>query len=189
MLRTFSLAKKTTQILQKYNLAKQNRFPSTIKQLFFPQSNINLQSIAFFHHHQVFKAEKPVNGSKSSPSLDEKLVSVTFVNKDGTRQVIKGRVGQNILTVAHEHDIDLEGACEGSLACSTCHVIVSAEYYKKLPEPSDEENDMLDLAFGLTQHSRLGCQIVLKPELDGMIIALPVATRNMAVDGYVAKHH
>ncbi|CAE6441208.1 unnamed protein product [Rhizoctonia solani] len=91
--------------------------------------------------------------------------------------------GDNILDLAHEHDIDLEGACEGSVACSTCHVILSPEYYDLLPEPDDEENDMLDMAFGLTDTSRLGCQVKLGPELDGMTATLPSATRNMFVDG------
>ncbi|PPD91211.1 hypothetical protein GOBAR_DD11851 [Gossypium barbadense] len=78
----------------------------------------------------------------------------------------------------------LSGACEGSLACSTCHVIVmDMEYYNKLEDPTDEENDMLDLAFGLTETSRLGCQIVASPELDGIRLAIPAATRNFAVDG------
>ena len=63
---------------------------------------------------------------------------------------VVGPSGQDILTLAHENDVDLEGACEGSLACSTCHVILEPEFYQKLKEPSDEENDMLDLAFGLT---------------------------------------
>jgi ferredoxin len=75
------------------------------------------------------------------------------------------------------------GACEGSLACSTCHVYLDEQSYNKLPEPSDDENDMLDLAFGLTEYSRLGCQVVASPELDGMVITLPPATRNMMVDG------
>ncbi|CAN4089795.1 unnamed protein product [Withania somnifera] len=82
------------------------------------------------------------------------------------------------------------GACESSLACSTCHVIVmDVEYYKKLEDPTDEENDMLDLAFGLTNTSRLGCQVIAKPELDGIRLALPVATRNFTVDGYKPKPH
>ncbi|PPR83484.1 hypothetical protein GOBAR_AA37223 [Gossypium barbadense] len=63
------------------------------------------------------------------------------------------------------------------------------EHYNKLEEPSDEENDMLDLAFGLTETSRLGCQIIARPELDGIRLAIPAATRNFAVDGYVAKPH
>lgn len=93
------------------------------------------------------------------------------------------------MRLAHENDIDLEGACEGSLACSTCHLILEPEYYNKLEEPSDEENDMLDLAFGLTETSRLGCQVKLAPELDGMTVVIPSATRNMAVDGYKPKPH
>ncbi|KAG5249787.1 adrenodoxin protein [Salix suchowensis] len=96
-------------------------------------------------------------------------------------------IGMSMLEAAHENDIELEGACEGSLACSTCHVIVTdMEYYNKLEDPTDEENDMLDLAFGLTETSRLGCQVIAKPELNGMRVALPAATRNFAVDGFVA---
>jgi len=80
------------------------------------------------------------------------------------------------------------GACEGSVACSTCHVILPSEYYDKLPEPDDDENDMLDMAFGLTDTSRLGCQVKMTKELDGITCTLPSATRNMFVDGaYGAK--
>ena len=75
------------------------------------------------------------------------------------------------------------GACEGSVACSTCHVILSPEHYDLLPEPEDDENDMLDMAFGLTETSRLGCQVRLSAGLDGVTATLPAATRNMFVDG------
>uniref|UniRef100_A0A0E0L8Y1 2Fe-2S ferredoxin-type domain-containing protein n=1 Tax=Oryza punctata TaxID=4537 RepID=A0A0E0L8Y1_ORYPU len=123
-------------------------------------------------------------------SQDKEKISVTFVNKDGTEQTISVPVGMSMLEAAHENDIELEGACEGSLACSTCHVIVmDVNYYNKLEDPTDEENDMLDLAFGLTETSRLGCQVIAKPELDGMRLALPAATRNFAVDGFVPKPH
>lgn len=81
-----------------------------------------------------------------------------------------------------------EGACEGSVACSTCHVILTPEFYDKLLEPSDDENDMLDMAFGLTDTSRLGCQVQLTKDLDGMIVTLPSATRNMFVDGRYYEH-
>ncbi|KMZ68917.1 2Fe-2S ferredoxin [Zostera marina] len=117
-------------------------------------------------------------------------ISVTFVDKDGDETVIKVPIGMSMLEAAHENDIELEGACEGSLACSTCHVIVmDVGQYNKLEEPTDEENDMLDLAFGLTETSRLGCQVIASPELDGLRIALPSATRNFAVDGHVPKPH
>ena len=76
-----------------------------------------------------------------------------------------------------------QGACEGSVACSTCHVILPPKYYDLLPEPEDDENDMLDMAFGLTDTSRLGCQVKLTKELDGLTCTLPSATRNMFVDG------
>lgn len=73
----------------------------------------------------------------------------------------------------------LEGACEGSLACSTCHVIVAPEWFDKLEEPTEEEEDMLDLAFGLTHTSRLGCQIILNDDLDGLTVTVPSETRNI----------
>jgi len=104
---------------------------------------------------------------------------VTFIDPDGTRHEIEAPIGSTLLELAHKHNIDIEGACEGSLACSTCHVIVAPEWYKKLPPPSEDEQDMLDLAFGLTKTSRLGCQIVVTPELDGLVVSLPREVRNM----------
>ena len=84
------------------------------------------------------------------------------------------------MDLAHLNSIDLEGACEGSLACSTCHVIiVNPSLYESLEEPSDEENDMLDLAFGLTETSRLGCQVLMSKKTDGIVIRIPSATRNV----------
>ncbi|XP_073142114.1 uncharacterized protein [Henckelia pumila] len=120
----------------------------------------------------------------------EQKINVTFVDKDGEEMNIKVPVGMSMLEAAHENDLDLEGACEASLACSTCHVIVmDVSQYNKIPDPTDEENDMLDLAFGLTETSRLGCQIIATPELDGIRLAIPSATRNFAVDGFKPKPH
>lgn len=104
-------------------------------------------------------------------------------------KTVEANDGDDILSIAHEHDIDLEGACEGSVACSTCHVILSPEHYDLLPEPEDDENDMLDMAFGLSDTSRLGCQVRLTRELDGMTATLPTATRNMFVDGKKPTRH
>lgn len=113
---------------------------------------------------------------------DAALVSVVFVEPGGERVEVTAHEGQNLLDVAHLNDVELEGACEGSLACSTCHVILPEAEYDLLEEPTDEENDMLDMAFGLTETSRLGCQVKLSPQLEGMEIVLPSATRNMQVD-------
>lgn len=99
-------------------------------------------------------------------------------------------LGQSLLEAAHNNEVDLEGACEGSLACSTCHVIVEEQkYYDRIPEPEDDENDMLDLAFGLTDTSRLGCQVKATKDLDGLKVRIPSATRNFAVDGHIPKPH
>lgn len=107
-------------------------------------------------------------------------IKVIFVDDNGEKE-IEAMVGLSILEVAHSNDIDLEGACEGSLACATCHVILEEKIYNSLDEPEEAEEDMLDLAFGLTHTSRLGCQIILSPELDGMRVRLPSATRNVNI--------
>ena len=111
------------------------------------------------------------------------MPKMTFVSPDGTvRKEVEAPVGLSVLEIAHRNDIDLEGACEGSLACSTCHVVVEPKWYDELDDPSEEEEDMLDLAFGLTHTSRLGCQIKMTEDLDGLVVTLPSATRNMMVD-------
>jgi 2Fe-2S ferredoxin len=107
---------------------------------------------------------------------------MVFIEKNGNRKEVDAPLGLSVLEIAHRNHVDLEGACEGSLACSTCHVIVDKAWYDKLPEASEDEEDMLDLAFGLTHTSRLGCQIKITPELDGLTVKLPAATRNMMVD-------
>ncbi|NQV48089.1 MAG: 2Fe-2S iron-sulfur cluster binding domain-containing protein [Rhodospirillaceae bacterium] len=110
------------------------------------------------------------------------MPKITFVTPDGTRKEVDAPEGLSVMEIAHKNDIDLEGACEGALACSTCHVIVSDDWFGKLDEATEEEEDMLDLAFGLTHTSRLGCQIKITPELDGLTVTLPSSTRNMMVD-------
>ncbi|MGN7661177.1 MAG: ferredoxin family 2Fe-2S iron-sulfur cluster binding protein [Anaplasma sp.] len=111
------------------------------------------------------------------------MPSVTFVSPDGMEETYEAHEGETLLTLAHRNKVDLEGACEGSLACSTCHLIIDPEWYDKVEshnELSDEENDMLDLAFGLTETSRLGCQIIMTKELDGLRVKLPSETRNVS---------
>ena len=110
------------------------------------------------------------------------MPKMTFVMPDGTKKEVEAPVGLSVLEIAHRNDVPLEGACEGSLACSTCHVVVDSEWYDALVEASEDEEDMLDLAFGLTHTSRLGCQITITDELDGLKVSLPTATRNMMVD-------
>ncbi len=106
------------------------------------------------------------------------MPKMTFIERDGTRREVEVQAGYSVLEIAHKFGIDIEGACEGSLACSTCHVIVDPGWFAKLAKPTEDEEDMLDLAFGLTQTSRLGCQIVLTDALDGLVVKLPAATRN-----------
>ncbi len=110
------------------------------------------------------------------------MPKIFFETSEGEIQECDAPIGLSILEIAHKNNISLEGACEGSLACSTCHVIVHEEFFDQLEEASEDEEDMLDLAFGLTHTSRLGCQIIMSEELDGLKLKLPSATRNMMVD-------
>lgn len=127
----------------------------------------------------------------SSRAAAKDTCTVTFKDeKDGSATTVEAPMGVSLLEVAHDNDVDLEGACEGSLACSTCHVIVEdPDVFDRIPEADDDENDMLDLAFGLTDTSRLGCQVMTSPDIDGIVVRIPNATRNFAVDGYVPKPH
>jgi 2Fe-2S ferredoxin len=107
------------------------------------------------------------------------MPKMVFIEQNGTRREVEAPLGLSVLEIAHRNGIDLEGACEGSLACSTCHVIIDAEWYDLLKEATEDEEDMLDLAFGLTRTSRLGCQIIITEELDGLTVSLPAGSRNM----------
>lgn len=107
------------------------------------------------------------------------MPKITFLDTDGSEIVVEAQVGLSLMEVAIKNDIEaIEGACGGSLACATCHMYVHPEWRAKcLPkdeeEISEEEEDMLDLAFDIRKESRLGCQIMVTEELDGLIVALP----------------
>jgi len=107
-------------------------------------------------------------------------VKIIFIVK-GEKKEFQVPLGTTVLEAAHNNNIDLEGACEGSLACSTCHVVVEKNFYDMLETPSEDEEDMLDLAFGLTPTSRLGCQITMTQELDGLTLVVPDETRNVSI--------
>jgi len=124
------------------------------------------------------------HGHIDPPKPGEEL-HVTFIDKDGDEYKFEVAKGDNLLDIAQANDLEMEGACGGSCACSTCHVIVdSDEMYDKIPEATDDENDMLDLAFGLTETSRLGCQVQMAKELDGLVVRLPQMTRNMQASDF-----
>lgn len=106
------------------------------------------------------------------------MTTIIFINKDGNEQEVDAPDGISLLEVARRFDIDIEGACEGALACSTCHVILDQKQFDLLEDPSEDEEDMLDLAFGLTETSRLGCQIIVSQELEGLRVKLPAEVNN-----------
>jgi ferredoxin len=107
-------------------------------------------------------------------------IKVRFVSADGDEvQEVAAKAGDRLLDVAQAAGQPLEGTCEGQMACSTCHVIVAAEDFARLPRASVEEDDLLDLAARVTRTSRLACQIWLEEGLDGLTVRIPPEARNM----------
>jgi 2Fe-2S ferredoxin len=104
---------------------------------------------------------------------------VVFIERNGNRKEVSTAGNVSLLQVAHASGIDMEGACEGAMACSTCHVIVGEDWFSKLPAAHATEEDMLDLTYGVARTSRLACQVTVTDALDGLTVRLPSATRNM----------
>lgn len=107
------------------------------------------------------------------------MIRVAFTTADGRRVEAEGDAGDNLLRLAQAQGLPLEGTCEGQMACSTCHVIVSPDWFTRLPAASEDEEDMLDLAVGACRTSRLSCQIELTADLDGMAVQVPAEARDM----------
>jgi len=134
------------------------------------------------------RRQRQLHHAYHSTGLCPKDIKMTW-HVAGEEIPVTAAEGKSLLEVAHENDIELEGACGGELACSTCHVVFTPELYGKLPEKKEEEEDMLDLAWGLTDTSRLGCQIKVSPVLENAVITIPEETNNMlgGEEGETAK--
>ena len=128
--------------------------------VFSAQSTFQVSSRAY--------CDKPIPGK----------VRVTFITADGKTHKLVGKIGDTLMEVGRDNKLDIEAACDGTCACSTCHVYVDEASYKKLSKPSEDELDMLDLAPDLKTTSRLSCQVQLTQELDGIIATLPAETSN-----------
>ena len=108
------------------------------------------------------------------------MTRVRFISADGASvSEVEAPAGERLLDVAQADGQPLEGTCEGQMACSTCHVIVDAADFAKLPPASEEEEDLLDLAASVTRHSRLACQIWLDETLTSLTVRIPAAFHNM----------
>lgn len=106
-------------------------------------------------------------------------MKIEFLTAKGESVTAEAEAGDNLLRVAQAAGLPLEGTCEGQMACSTCHVVVAAEWFDRLEEASEEEEDMLDLAAGVARTSRLSCQIDLTAEMDGLTVRIPAESHDM----------
>lgn len=137
-------------------------------------SSFPFQQITFGHERRTKfnKNDEKIRKFHSSSHLSD-LVRFKYVYSTGEEFEVDAEEGKNLLDVAQDNDIELEGACGGELACATCHLIFEKGIYDTLPEKDPEEDDMLDLAFELTDTSRLGCQICVNKKFDGMKVRIP----------------
>ncbi|MBC92022.1 MAG: 2Fe-2S ferredoxin [Rhodospirillaceae bacterium] len=110
------------------------------------------------------------------------MATMTFVLPNGESHEFEAPLGHSVLQIALDNNIDIEGACEGAMACSTCHVVVERKWFDLLEVPTEDEEDMLDLVFGLKVTSRLGCQIIITEKLDGLTVMIPSDTRNILLE-------
>lgn len=151
------------------------------------ESNCVMKCIQRNFHLTIKKCHETNEEIKTRPDT----INVTFITKDGEKISVVGREGERALYLAHRKGIDMEGACEASLACTTCHVYVETEeeHWDNLPEATETEEDLLDMAPFLASNSRLGCQIILTPDIDGIELRLPRATKNFYVDGHKPQPH
>ncbi|KAM9440925.1 ferredoxin 1b [Clarias gariepinus] len=126
----------------------------------------------FSRHHALL--------GSSSPSSQ---VLLHFVNQTGTKTSVTATEGESLLDIVINKNLQIDGfgACEGTLACSTCHLIFDEAVYERLEPTADEEMDMLDLAYGLTRTSRLGCQVIVEPWMNGMTVRVPQGVKDRRV--------
>ena len=101
------------------------------------------------------------------------MPKITFIQRDGKRIEVDAKIGQTLLEVAEQNNIELIGACGGSCACGSCHVYIDEETLKKIESPKEDEENVLDVVFNIQPNSRLACQVVVSEEMDGAIITIP----------------
>jgi 2Fe-2S ferredoxin len=102
------------------------------------------------------------------------LVSINFIEANGTKHTIEAKVGETVMEAARGNGIDgILADCGGSMSCATCHVHVAGEWQDRVGAPADDERAMLDMAIDPDETSRLSCQIDVRLELDGVVFRLP----------------
>lgn len=149
-----------------------------VPRILFSNRSIALTASSISSHvkHHGFFTHQRSRFCSSVPKPKQETVTITFLMPDGEKVQTKAKVGDNLLDVIIENSVDVDGfgACEGTLACSTCHLIFKQTDFEQLPSPpTDEELDMLDLAFDLHETSRLGCQVIVTKEMEGWEIKVP----------------
>ncbi|XP_012678401.1 adrenodoxin-like [Clupea harengus] len=138
------------------------------------QSRSDRLQFQLLQRRQISRQAQLFTGSQNDSSLNTKIL-VHFINQDGVKNSVTVSEGETLLDVVINKNLDISGfgACEGTLACSTCHLVFEENIYNRLDPVVDEEVDMLDLAYGVSNTSRLGCQVTVESWMDGMTVCVP----------------
>ncbi|KAJ9599527.1 hypothetical protein L9F63_009999, partial [Diploptera punctata] len=153
-------------------------FPNCFIRNVIAKVNFKIVNCLVKHHHVSASLLCTTN---TQPKPKKETVEVTFIKANGEQIKAKGKEGDSLLDIVVNSSVDIDGygACEGTLTCSTCHLIFKKEDFDRLPDkPTDEELDMLDLAYDLTETSRLGCQIIMSKELNGLEVKVPASVND-----------
>ncbi|KAG9478053.1 hypothetical protein GDO78_013182 [Eleutherodactylus coqui] len=158
-------------------------FMSRLHGAMCPKSNAATQVLTR-SYMRSFTTSAKCQDAKSNIGSSEENLTVNFINRNGETLKATAKEGESLLEVVIRHHLNIDGfgACEGTLACSTCHLIFDQKAYDKLSSVTDEEMDMLDLAFGLSDTSRLGCQICMTKAIDGITVRVPTEVSDVRRD-------
>ena len=102
------------------------------------------------------------------------MTKITYIEHNGKEHTIDVQNGLTVMEGAVQNDIPgIDADCGGSMACATCHVYVKDDWYNKLDEKNEGEDDMIDQAYEPKKNSRLSCQLIVSEEVDGLVVTTP----------------
>lgn len=177
----------TQRLITTTTKGSKTKFVTSIANKSMVENYIQCSSFITSCSHSNLHNDSPINEQQKQTkpaktnTTDDTKISVTFTRPDGTKVTVESSQDKTLYDAVIDNNVDIDGfgACEGTLCCTTCHLILKPEDFEKIGGPNDEELDMLDLAYGLTDTSRLGCQVTLKKEFDPLEVQVPASINDV----------
>jgi len=121
---------------------------------------------------------RPINIRRTFSRIHSRSISFQIIDCNLTEHSVKADEGDTLLEICEKNSIEVEAACGGECCCSTCHCFLSDELFEAIEEPDEDELDMLDLAIGVQETSRLACQVKITPDFESTTVKLATETSN-----------